>query len=203
MNRRDALMLGAAATFSAGLARPVLAEGQPTILDMEMGAADAPVELIEYSSLTCPHCADFHADVLKPLKRDYIDTGKVRFVFREVYFDPPGLWAAMLARCGGEMRYFGILDILFDKQRDWIGNGQGQTIVANLRKIGKTVGLTEAEMDACLYDEDKANAMVAHFEENWAKFDLEGTPSLILDGQKYSNMSYRDLKKLIDAKLGG
>ena len=89
-----------------------------TIKDFALGAEDAPVKMVEYASFTCPHCAAFHDTVFKPLKADYIDTGKVRFEFREVYFDRYGLWAAMVARCGGEMRYFGITDILFQTQQD-------------------------------------------------------------------------------------
>ena len=79
-----------------------------TIVEMVQGEADAPVEIIEYASYTCPHCASFHANQYPQLKANYIDTGKVRFVYREVYFDRFGLWASMLARCGGEMRFFGI-----------------------------------------------------------------------------------------------
>ena len=89
------------------------------IPDMVMGAADAPVEIIEYASFTCPHCANFHANIYPLLKADYIDTGKVRFVYREVYFDRFGLWASMIARCGGEMRFFGMAELIYEKQREW------------------------------------------------------------------------------------
>ena len=85
-----------------------------TIQDMALGAEDAPVTIIEYASYTCPHCATFHAGPYKQLKADYIDTGKVRFIFREVYFDKYGLWASMIARCGGPEKFFGISDLIFD-----------------------------------------------------------------------------------------
>ena len=88
------------------------------IPDMVMGAADAPVEIIEYASFTCPHCANFHATTYPLLKADYIDTGKVRFVYREVYFDRFGLWASMIARCGGEMRFFGMAELIYEKQKE-------------------------------------------------------------------------------------
>ena len=81
------------------------------IKDMTLGPVDAPVTLIEYASYTCPHCATFHASVFKDLKRDYIDTGKVHFIYREVYFDRYGLWASMVARCGGDMKYFAVQEI--------------------------------------------------------------------------------------------
>ena len=73
-----------------------------SVIEMTIGAEDAPIEMIEYASYTCPHCGKFHTDVFKKLKQNYIDTGKVRFTYREVYFDRYGLWASMVARCGGE-----------------------------------------------------------------------------------------------------
>ena len=75
-----------------------------TIVEMVQGAEDAPVEIIEYASYTCPHCANFHQGAYKQLKKDFIDTGKVKFIYREVYFDRYGLWASMVARCGGPAR---------------------------------------------------------------------------------------------------
>ena len=172
----------------------------PAVTDMALGAEDAPVTIIEYSSFTCPHCATFENEVLTPLKRDYIDTGKVRFVFREVYFDRYGLWAAMIARCGGEMRYFGIADLIFEQQKEWVTNGPAQ-VATNLRKIGKTAGLDDAALDACMNDQAKAEAMVAAFQKNSQADDITATPSLIVNGTKHSNMSYEELKKIIDAEL--
>jgi len=84
---------------------------------MVIGDADAPIEMIEYASFTCPHCARFHADVYPLLKADYIDSGKVKFIYREVYFDRFGLWASMIARCGGEARFFGLSNLIYEKIR--------------------------------------------------------------------------------------
>ena len=85
--------------------------------EMVRGKKNAPVTIIEYASFTCPHCATFHRDIFPKLEKEYIQTGKVRFVYREVYFDAPGLWAALVARCGGEDRYFGIIKLLYEKQK--------------------------------------------------------------------------------------
>lgn len=175
-------------------------ETAPVIEDMVMGAEDAPVTIVEYSSFTCPHCATFEKEVLTPLKRDYIDTGKVRFVYREVYFDRYGLWAAMVARCGGEMRYFGIADLLFDQQQEWVTNDPAQ-VAENLRRIGKTAGLDDAALDACMNDQAKAEAMVAAFQKNTQADDITATPSLIINGTKHSNMGYDELRKIIEAEL--
>ena len=98
----------AASAEDAPAATPADTAELPVIPDMVLGNAEAKVTLVEYGSYTCPHCRDFHAEVFKKLKADYIDTGKVKFIFREVYFDRYGLWAAMMARCGGPTRYFGI-----------------------------------------------------------------------------------------------
>ena len=107
-----------------------------TIEEMVLGSPDAPVTMIEYASFTCPHCAAFHGDQFQRLKEEYIDTGKVQFIYREVYFDRFGLWASMVARCGGEMRFFGISSMLYEQQQEWIAGGDPTLISENLRRIG-------------------------------------------------------------------
>jgi len=118
MKRRELLKTGGAAiALSAGAGQMAFAqEATIEIQDMVMGAEDAPVEIIEYASFTCPHCARFHADVWPQLKADYVETGKVRFIYREVYFDRFGLWASMIARCGGEGRFFAFTDLIYKEQ---------------------------------------------------------------------------------------
>ena len=172
-----------------------------TVREMALGAPDAPVTVIEYASFTCPHCATFHADVLPQLKADYVDTGKVRFVHREVYFDRYGLWAGMVARCGGETRYFGIADLVYAQQRDWT-SGQPTEVVEALRRIGRTAGLTNEQLDACLSDGETAQTLVAWYQEHAEADGIDATPTFIIDGQKYSNMPYADFVEIIDDKLG-
>lgn len=169
--------------------------------DYGIGALDAPVQIVEYLSFTCPHCEHFHADVYPKLKADYIDTGKARLTYHEVYFDRYGLWAAMMARCGGEMRYFGITDILYDTQKDWAASDDPAVVVESLKKIGRTAGMDDATLDACMNDGDMANALVAHFEANMKADGIEGTPTFLINGTKHSNMTYEDMKALIDAEL--
>ncbi|MCV2863424.1 DsbA family protein [Defluviimonas sp. WL0075] len=171
------------------------------IPDMVMGQEDAPVTVVEYASFTCPHCQRFHETVFGELKANYIDTGKVKFVYREVYFDKFGLWAAMVARCGGTDKYFGISDIIYDTQKDWLKAENEAGIADNLRKIGLKAGIAPDTLDACLNDNDTARAMVATYQANATKDDISGTPSFIIDGQKYSNMSYEDFAQILDEKL--
>lgn len=186
---------------------PMAAEAQttdaalPAVEDMVLGEAAAPVTLVEYGSYTCPHCATFHANNFARLKAEYIDTGKVKFVFREVYFDRYGLWAAMVARCGGPARYFGIHSILYDKQRDWAGSDDANAVVNSLRQIGKSAGMDDATIDACMKDANMAQAMINAFEANMAADGVEGTPTLFINGAKHGNMDWPALKSLIDAEL--
>ncbi|MBD3764540.1 MAG: DsbA family protein [Rhodobacterales bacterium] len=191
--------LGLAAVLSAA----ALAQNVPVVEELALGAADAPVTVVEYASYTCPHCAAFHAQVFKPLKADYIDTGKVRFIFREVYFDRYGLWAAMVARCAGVDRYFGLSGLLFDRQREWATAADATGVVAQLKTIGKVAGLDDATLDACLKDGAKAEALVADFQAKTTADGIDSTPTLIVNGTKHSNMGYEDLKKIIDQALAG
>jgi len=205
MTTRRLVLMAAAVALSAGLAPWAVAAQEAAapleIKDFALGPDDAKVKMVEYASFTCPHCADFHSDVFKALKTDYIDTGKVRFEYREVYFDRYGLWAAMVARCGGEMRYFGITDILFSTQRDWAASDDPAVVVENLKKIGRTAGMDDATLDACMKDGAKAEALVARFEANMKADDVQGTPTIFINGKKHSNMSYADLKVILDAEL--
>jgi protein-disulfide isomerase len=200
LNRRAMIALAAAMAASPAVAQKAAAT-EPG--DFSLGSPDAPVKMVEYASFTCPHCATFHATVFKDLKRDYIDTGKVHFTLREVYFDRYGLWAAMVARCGGEMRYFGIHDMLFDQQAEWAASQDPVQVVQNLKTIGIAAGLDEAAIDTCLNDQAQAEALIARFQANMAADGVEGTPTIFINGTKHSNMTYADLKAILDAELAG
>ncbi|WP_425053260.1 DsbA family protein [Psychromarinibacter sp. S121] len=185
------------------------------VTEMALGDPDAPVTVIEYASATCPHCKNFHLTVLDQLKENYIDTGKVRFIYREVYFDRFGLWAGMLARCGAprgadadpaqleasQKRYFAIMDMVFEQQSDWLNADTPAGIADNLSKIGRTAGLSADMVDECLQDAEMAQAMVTLYEQNREADDISSTPSFIIDGQKYSNMNYDDFAAALDEKL--
>lgn len=173
----------------------------PEVIEMALGEADAPVEVIEYASYTCPHCGTFHENVLPRLKEEYIDTGKVRFVYREVYFDKYGMWASMIARCGGEERFFGITDLLYEGQSDWSRAGSDVAVAEELRRIARLAGLGEDQVEACLNDADKLRALVGWYQENANEHGINSTPSFVIDGETYGNMSYADFSELLDEKL--
>lgn len=200
MMKKLGALFGALA-IAATLAGPATAQEAPVIENMATGNLDSTVTLVEYASYTCPHCANFHANVFKKLKPEYIDSDLIKFEFAEVYFDRFGLWASMLARCGGPEKYFGISDMLFERQQDWAAAGEPAAVVEALKTIGRSAGLEDAAMDVCLKDQASAEAMVAHFEEGMSRDGIEATPTFLINGVKHSNMSYDELKALLDAEL--
>ncbi|WP_448327342.1 DsbA family protein [Sulfitobacter sp. M13] len=171
------------------------------IEDMTLGKLDSAVQIIEYASYTCPHCAAFDQGPFQQLKADYIDNDKIGFTYREVYFDRYGLWASMVSRCGGEDKFFGITDMIYAGQSEWVRAGEPTAIVEELRKIGRLAGLDNEELDACLQDGEKAQSLVAWWEENQKADDITSTPSFMINGKKYSNMPYAEMKEIIDAAL--
>ena len=221
MNRRNLLMTASAAAVGAAglywftggsnnatLVPPAQAQSSDAsevdtsgVVEMTMGDPDAPVTVIEYASYTCPHCANFHRDTFKKIKSEFIDTGKVHFIYREVYFDRPGLWASMVARCGGPVRYFGVSELLYEQQREWT-SGDSSTIVANLRKIGRTAGLDDATLDACLQDADMAEALYANYQKNMEADGIRSTPSFLINGNLISVITnFSEFSRLIEAEL--
>lgn len=168
------------------------------IAEMTLGNPDAPVTVIEYASFTCPHCARFHAEGFKQLKSDYIDSGKINFIYREVYFDRYGLWASMIARCAGPEKFFGMADLIYKGQSEWARAGEPAAIIDQLRKLGRLAGLGGDQLEACLQDENKARDLVAWYQQNAETDGIESTPSFLINGKKYANMPYDDMARIID-----
>ena len=172
------------------------------IVEMVQGDLDSPVEMIEYASFTCPHCATFHADVYPKLKINYIDKGLVKFIYREVYFDKYGMWASMIARCAGADRFFGMTDQIYRKQSNWARAESDVAIVTQLKKIGLLAGLDESQLSSCLQDGVKLRALVEWYSENAKRDEIKSTPTLIINGEKHSNQSYEKLTEILDEILG-
>ncbi len=196
-------LIAAAAAGATIAAAPLHAQEAPAIVEMAMGAEDAPVTLVEYASLTCPHCANFQINVMPQIKKEFIDAGKVRLVYREVFFDRPSLWAAMIARCAGEDRYFGVIDLLFRDQANWSRATDAEAMMADLYAIGRQAGLTDAAMGECLQDQAFAEALVAEFQKNVTADGIEATPTFILNGEKVSNMDWPAFQARLNAELEG
>ncbi|WP_313136477.1 DsbA family protein [Paracoccus jeotgali] len=201
--------------ISAAMALPVTAQtapqpadtpadaaaAQPQIQpDLFLGAEDAPLTIYEYASYTCPHCATFHQENLPKLKAEYIDTGKVRFALRDVYFDQVGLWAGILARCDSD-KFYPVAGLLMEEQSDWLGAQNSQDLVANLRKIGAKAGMTGDQMDACWNDQAQVANLVATFQQNAEADKINATPTFMIGGEQVENMAWDQLKARIDEKL--
>ena len=172
-------------------------------IEMSKGNDDAPVVFVEYASLTCPACAAFHSNVYPQLHKEYIETGKVKFIHREIYFDKAGLWAALSARCSNVVnRYFGMLELLYSEQAIWSRYESSDKIVDALLKISAKSGIEKAKAISCLEDQEKALDLVNEFQIYVDRDAIESTPTFIINGKKYANRSYDELKKIIDKELG-
>lgn len=173
-----------------------------TIIEMVQGAEDAPVTIVEYASYTCPHCATFHKGPYQQLKKDYIDTGKVKFIYREVYFDRYGLWASLVSRCAGPEKFFGINDLLYEKQSEWSRAGDASSIVDELRKIGRLAGIDNDTLEACLQDGTKAQTLVSWYQEHAEADGINSTPSFVINGKAVANQAYSSFSAIIEEELG-
>ena len=170
------------------------------INSMFIGDKEAPVLIIEYASFTCPHCATFHNEVLPKIKTDYINNGKVLLEYREVYFDGPGLWAGLLARCQGSQKYFPMVDLIYKKQKDW-ASGNRDDIIKGLLSIGRQSGLTDEKSRQCMENSNMAEDLIQIFKKNVAEDGISSTPSFVINDELIENMSYEELKKIIDKNL--
>ncbi len=161
-------------------AAPAAAES--ALPDMVLGKEDAPVTIVEYSSLTCPHCAHFHRDVMPALKSEYIDAGKVRFIQREFPLNNAALAGSVLARCVDPSRFFAFTDLLFSKQEDWAFKDDA---LQPLKLYAKQAGLTDADFEKCIDDELLQKKILA-VRERGEKEGVKGTPTFFINGKIYN-----------------
>ena len=209
LGRRN-LLLGAASVVALAACSGGSNPSGPSPDDIVLGQANAPATLIEYASATCPHCAHFHETVWDQLKTNYIDTGKVRFIFREFPTAPAAVAVAgfQVARCGGATpeQYFARLGEIF-RRHDDILNAEAtmESIRAKLIEIGGSAGLSEDQVIQCIGD-NAAAARIGRIASGAEQFNITGTPTLILNGQKLEDPSaftYEGLARLIDQALAG
>jgi protein-disulfide isomerase len=166
--------------------------------DLALGKADAPVTIVEYASMTCPHCANFHKTTYPALKTKYIDTGKVRFIFREFPLDDLAVAASMLARCGGGEKSMALIDVLFASQDKWAVRDP----IPPLLQIAKQAGFTQASFDECLKDQKLYNNILAVRERASKEFKVESTPTLFINGKlQKGGATIEELDKLIQPLL--
>jgi protein-disulfide isomerase len=171
---------------------------EPAIGDMALGPKDAKVTIIEYYSATCPHCATFYKDTFLPLKRDYVDQGKVRFVLREYPLDKTALAASMIARCAPKEKFFPIIGAILETQNSWLKNP-----ATGLRKVARFAGFTPASFDDCLDNKDLAQGIVAIRNTARKQFGVNATPTLFINGELLTtSRNFDNMKRIIDPLLG-
>lgn len=197
---------GASSESSAAPAGEAAVEksGEGALSDMAVGSPDAPITVVEYASVTCPHCATFHQEVYPSIKEQYIETGKVRFIFREFPTAPANLSVAgsMLARCaadkGGNDAYFVVLNALFATQRTWI---YGESPRDELLKIAAQAGMGAEEFDACVKRQELLDYLNENIKEGSDKYSIASTPSFVLNGQVRHFSTFEDFSKALDEAL--
>jgi protein-disulfide isomerase len=174
---------------------------QPSPLgDRQLGQDNAPVTIVEYASLTCPHCASFHKAVLPELKKRYIDTGKVRLIFREFALNPLDAGAIMLARCLDKDKYFDFVDILFRTQEQWVV----QKPIEPLLNIAKQAGFSKESFEACLKDQKLLDGIEAQRDRASEKFGVNSTPTFFINGKLARGiLSIEEIEKEIKPYLEG
>jgi len=165
-----------------------------------LGRDDAPVTVVEYASMTCGHCANFHLNVWPAFKAEFVDTGKVRFILREFPFDPRATAAFMLARCMGDDKWYPTVDLLFRNQPRWARAQDGKE---GFLSVLSMTGLKEADLEACLSDQallDKINAVAARGQE----LGVNSTPTFFINGEKYTGvMPIEQLRTVIEPIVAG
>lgn len=208
ISRRDALSVLGVGAITATSAAAGLSVATPAYADdlsdlMEAGPlgehmkgdTDAPVTIIKYASMTCPHCRSWHLQHYPAIKSDYIDKGIAKFYFREFPFDPAAAAAFMLAECSGEDKYFSMIDVLYQQQATW----KSGNVVQELLKISKLAGFTQESFNACLKNQELLDNVLSIQKKAADQYGVNSTPTFFINETKYGNMSAEEMGGIIEA----
>src|SRR4029077_7374681 len=185
------ILFALAALFSVGTAAPGLAQAPggnpamalaPTGDDHVLGKAEAPIAIVEYASLTCPHCRHFDQEVLPKLKAKWIDSGKAKLVFRDYPLDEPALRAAMVARCAPPDRYFAFIDAIFAGQEQWATASDYKTALGRIALLG---GVNKEKFTACIGDKAIEDKVIASRLTATQQLSVNSTPTFFINGSKF------------------
>ncbi len=198
MDRRQ--WLGGTVALGCLVALPLgAAIGQGAVSERVLGDPDAPVTIIEYSSLTCPHCAAFHTDTLPALKERFIETGQAKIVYRDFPLDQNALNAAVIAHCAGENRYFAFLEAMFASQERWARSSDPTESLLQLAGLG---GIPREQAEACLADDAMLDAVLQTRLDGQEEYSISSTPTFVINGEVVSgNRSVDEFATVIEAAL--
>jgi protein-disulfide isomerase len=181
------LLLASPGSPEAAAPQAILADAKTVLQitkdDRILGNPEAPITIVEYASLTCPHCAHFANDVLPELKKEWIDTGKAKLVLRDFPLDEPALRAAMIARCAPPERYYAFADTFFTAQEKWVRSGDYREALARLAKLG---GMGQAEFDTCIKNTELENKIVEGRLRATQELEVTSTPTFFVNGSKFA-----------------
>ena len=169
--------------------------------DLVIGDKNAPITIIEYASLSCSHCANFHNNTLPDIKKEYVDTGKVRFVFRNFPYDPPSLIGSVILKCVPKDVRYDYMNVLFLLRKNWVISDNAKS-TQELYKIMQSGGMSKEDFDNCLKRDDLANQIIKGRIDVQNEFNIQSTPSFLINGNlEQGNKSVKEFRQIIDKIL--
>lgn len=183
--------------------KPAVSEKTVTLPTRSLGSEDAPITVMEFSSLTCSHCGHFHTETFPEIRKNYIETGKVRFIFRELPLNKPAMDASQILRCLPEDQYVSFMQLLFETQDKWAFE---EDYMDKLRQNAKLAGMSDDAFDKCMSDENIKDGLVSNIQEAGKVYEVNSTPSFIIDGGKEKLVGaqpYEAFANMFDKLLAG
>ena len=189
-----------AAALLAGILLPAAAfaeilSTEEALTERVIGNPEAPITIIEYASLTCPHCASFHAETLPRIKKDWIETGKAKLIYRDYPLDKYAASGAMIARCAPKDKYFIFLNAFYSQQKNWSSAPDPVKVLTQLAGLG---GMSKDDVDACLANDALQDGILQMRLEGQMEYDINSTPSFVINGKKVTNLPYDDFNDLLE-----
>lgn len=183
--------------------RMATAQSLPAVENMtaerSLGNQDAKLTVVEYASLTCPHCAAFHNGAWRTIKKEYVDTGKIKYIFRDFPLDRVALAASMIARCAPADRYFGIIGLMFKTQDSWRQTKNPKTALENIARLA---GMSNNTVQSCLQNQEVLDAIMKQRNTGDQEDNVKSTPTLVINGQKFSGgLDIDNLRKALETAL--
>ena len=186
-------------TLTANTSDAGIADLADSIKEMTIGEKDAPLTIVEYASLGCSHCAKFHQETYPTLKKDYIDTGKVKLIFRDFPLGTPALAATMIARCSGPERYFGFVEMFFRSQTQW---SHAENPLEALSKVARLGGMPTVDVQACMRNQKLLEYIQLQKKHAYEEDGINATPYFIIGTEKLSGgLPYNQMKVMIEREL--